>query len=113
MIGLSPLYLVDVERQDEPLADWGRKDFVGLDEAAGVVSHVLDIEHIVQVAVLVADQVEHHVTVVLIGIDVVEDHQGIAIETGGEGLPCLFVDEVQQGLGRREKDHMVIDDHSD
>ena len=97
---------MDVERQDEPLDDRRGEAGVGLDEVAGLLPHVLDVEHVVQVAVLVADQVEHHVAVVLVGVDVVEDHQGVAIETRGDGLPCLSVDDVEQGL-RKEREREV------
>jgi len=88
--------LVDVERQDEPLDDRRGEAVVGLDEVAGLLSHVLDVEHVVQVAVLVADQVEHHVAVVLVSVDMVKDHHGVAIETRGDCLPGLSVDDVEQ-----------------
>lgn len=48
-------YLVGIDRQDEPLADRGREAFVGLDEAADFLFYVLDVEHVVQATVLVAD----------------------------------------------------------
>lgn len=91
---------MDVERQDEPLADRRAEAFIGLHEAAGVLSHVLDVEHVVQVAVLVGDKVEHHVVVDLVCVYVVKNHQGVAIEASGHRLSCLSVDDVKQGLGR-------------
>ena len=99
----SQLYLVGVERQDEPPADRRREVLVGLLELAGLLLHVLDIEHVVQVAVVVADEVEHHVSIGLVRIDVVENHQGVTVETGGHGLSCLSVDDVKQSLGRTEE----------
>ena len=89
---------MDVERQDEPLADRWREAFVGLDEAVGLLCHVLDVEHVVQVAVLVGDQVKHHVAVGLVRVDVVKNHQGVAIETSGHCLARLSVDDVEQSL---------------
>lgn len=87
------------ERQDEPLAGRWREALVGLDEAAGRLCHVLDVEHVVQVAVFVGDQVEHHVVVVLVGVDVVEDVESRRSELvaahvtcrvfGGQVEPCL------------------------
>lgn len=98
---------MDFERQDEPLGDGRWEAAVGLDEAAGLLSHVLDVEHVVQVAVLVADQVEHHVVVVLVGVDVVEDHQGVAVETRGNRLSRLSVYDVEQRL-RKERVILLI-----
>lgn len=95
-------YLVDVERQDEPLADWRGEGLVGLGEFAGLLPHVLDVEHVVQVAVLVGDEVEHQVAVVLIRVDVVKNHQGVAVETSGHRLSCFSVDDVEQSLQRDE-----------
>lgn len=103
-------YLVGVERQDEPLADrWG-EDLVGLDEFAGLLPHVLDVEHVVQVAVLVGDEVEHQVAVGLVRVDVVKNHQGVAVETSGHRLSCFSVDDVEQSLrGRNTGVKLSID----
>lgn len=92
-------YLVDVERHDKPLADWRAEFLVGLHEVAGVLSHVPDVEHIVQAAVLIGDHVEHHVSVLLIGVNVVENHQGVPVVTSGYCLSRLPVDDVEQRLG--------------
>lgn len=75
---------------------------MGLDEVAGVFFQVLEIEHVVQVAVFVADQVKHHMAVVLVGIDVVENHQGISIKVGRDDLSCLFIDDMKQSLEKKK-----------
>ncbi len=93
---------MDAERQDEPLAHGRTEALVGLDEAARLLSHVLDVEHVVQVAVFVADEVKHHVAIRLICIDVVENHQGVTIETSGHGLSCVSVDDVKNGLKKKK-----------
>lgn len=95
---------MDAERQNKSLADrWG-EFLVGVDEAVGFLFHVLDVEHVVQVAVFVADQVEHHMVVGLVGVDVVENHQCVGIETGAHLLSCVSVDDVKQCLGQRWKE---------
>lgn len=99
---LLQLYLVDVERQDEPLARrCGEAIFIGLDEAAHVPFYVLDVEHVVQAAVLVADQVKHQVAVSLVCVDVVKNHQGVPVETSRHCLSRRSVDDVKKGLGRK------------
>lgn len=103
------LYLRDVERQDKPLADRRREAGVGLDEALGRLSQVADVEHVVQVSVPIGDQVKHHVVVLLVRVDVMEDHQGVAVETGRNHLPCLSVDEVKQGLKERRGMRVTTD----
>lgn len=92
---------MDVERQDEPLAERRAETFVVLDELVGVLPHVLDVEHVVHAAVLVADEVEHHVVVFLVRVNVMEDHQGVTIETCGHFLSCLPVDDVKQSLRKK------------
>lgn len=77
---------------------------MGLDEAAVVLPQVLQVEHVVQVAVLVADQVEHQVLVVFVRVDVVEKHEAVPVETGGHHISCCSIDDVKQGLERRSRD---------
>lgn len=93
------LHLAGVERQDEPLAHRRRAVLVALHQGLALLPHVAQVEHVVQVAVAVGDQVEDHVAVGLVGVDVVEDHQWVAVETGGDGLPRLLVNDVKQSLG--------------
>lgn len=95
---LHQLYLFDVQWEDEPLADWWGEALVGMDEGADVLSDVPDVEHVVEAAVAVGDQVAHQVAAVLVRIDVVENHQCISIETGGDSLSCRPVDDVKEGL---------------
>lgn len=91
-------YLVHVQREDEPLADrWGEA-LVGLDELVRVPPDVPDVEHVVQAAVAVGDEVAHQVASVLVRVDVVKDDQSVTIETGGDGLSCRPVDDVKDGL---------------
>jgi len=97
-----------VERQDEPLARRRREALVVLDEVVGLLLHVPDVEHVVQVAVVVGDQVEHHVAVVLVRVDVVKDHQGVAVETGGHGLSGLSVDDVKQRLEGKANSPVIL-----
>lgn len=95
------VYLVDVERQNESLTNRWREVLVGLDEGVGVLCHVVEVEHVIQVAVLVGDQVKHHVAVLLVGVDVMENHQSVTIVTGGHSLSCLSVDDVKQSLEKK------------
>lgn len=44
---LHELYLVDVQREDEPLANWWAEALVGLDEVACVLFDISDVEHVV------------------------------------------------------------------
>lgn len=98
---LRRLYLLDVQREDEPLADRRGEGLVGLDEGAGVLSDVPDVEHVVEAAVAVGDQVAHQVPAVLVRVDVVENHQRVSVETGGDGLSCRPVDDVKEGLEQK------------
>lgn len=83
---LHQLYLFGVQWEDEPLTDWWGKALVGMDEGAGVLSDVPDVEHVVEAAVAVGDQVAHQVAAVLVRVDVVENYHRISIETGGDSL---------------------------
>lgn len=96
-------YPLDVERQDEPLADGRAEDLVGLGEGLALSPHVLDVEHVVQVAVFVGDEVEHHVTFVFVRVDVVEGHESVGVVTRGHGLPGLSVEDVDQSLWRKQE----------
>lgn len=91
-------YLVGLQWEDKPLANWWGEALVGLDEGAGVLSDVSDVEQLVEAAVLVGDQVAYQVAGVLVCVDVVEQYQCIPIETGGDGLSCRSVDDVKEGL---------------
>lgn len=94
-------YLVNIEWQDEPLADGrGKGVFVGFDEAADLLPEVLDVEHVIEAAVAVADHVKHQVAILLEGVNVVEDYQGVTVEAGRQCLACCPVDNVEQGLAR-------------
>lgn len=98
---LHHLYLVGVQREDEPLADWWGEGVVGLDEGACVLSEVSDVEHVVEAAVAVADQVAHQVAAVLVCVDVVEHDQRVSIEAGGDSLSCRSTDDVKEGLEQK------------
>lgn len=78
---------------------WGEL-LVCLNEAVGFLSYVVEVEHVIQVAVLVGDDVKHHMPIFLIGIDVMENHQSITIKAGGHRFSCLFIDDVKQSLER-------------
>lgn len=95
---LHYLYLVDVQREDKPLADWWGEALVGLDEGVCVLSDIPDVEHVVEAAVAVGDQVAHQLAAVLVCVDVVENYQRVPVETGGDGLSCRSVDDVKEGL---------------
>lgn len=94
-------YLLDAERQDEPLAEGRGELLVGVDEVVRLVCHVVKVEHVVQVAVLVGDDVEHHVAVLLVGIDVMEDHQSISVVLKGCCFPRLYIDDMKERLQRK------------
>lgn len=93
-------YLVDVQRQDESLADRRGELLVGLDEVVRFLGHVVEVEHVVQVAVIVGDDVEHDVVVVFVGVDVMENHQSIGSVAKRFNLSCLYVDDVKERLKR-------------
>lgn len=59
---------------------------------------VLDVEHVIEAAVAVADHVKHQVAILLVRVDVVEDYQGVAVEAGRQCLARRPVDHVEQGL---------------
>lgn len=74
---------------------------MALDEVASLFFDVLQVEHVVQVAVRVTDQVKHHMAVILIGIDVVKNHQGIGMKTCGDFLSCFSIDDMKKSLQKK------------
>lgn len=103
-LGVVPsdgLYLVDVQWEDKPLADRWTEALIGLHELVCVPSEVSDVEHVVEAAVTVGDEVTHQVSAVLVRVDVVENYQGITMETGGDRLSCCPVDNVKEGLEQK------------
>lgn len=90
-----PLYLVNSNGQDKSLTDWRREDFVVFDKLICVLSHVFNVEHVVQVTVFVRDQIKYNMAVFLKGIYVVEHYKRISIELCGHCLSSLPVDQIE------------------
>lgn len=91
-------YLVYVERKDKPLTCWSREVLVGLYKLGDILLHVVYIEHIVQIAVLVCNQVKDDMAIFLIGIDVMEDHKWVCIVLRAHSFPSLPIDQMDQCL---------------
>lgn len=91
-------YLVYVERKDKPLACWSREVLVGLYKLCDILLHVVYVEHIVQIAVLVCNQVKDDMAIILISIDVMEDHKWVCVELCFHSFPSLPIDQMDQCL---------------
>lgn len=56
------------------------------------------VEHIIQIAVLVCNQVKNNMAIFLISIDVMEDDKWVCIVFRAHSFPSLPVDQMNQCL---------------
>lgn len=87
-----------MQRKDKPLARWSREVLVVLYKLVNILLHVVDVEHIVQIAVLVCDQVKDNMVIFLISIDVMEDHKWVSVVLCAHSFPSLPIDQMEQCL---------------
>lgn len=100
-------YLVYVERKDKPLACWSREVLVGLYKMCNILLHVVEIEHIVQIAVLVRNQVKDDMAIFFISIDVMEDHKWVCVVLCFHSFPSLPIDHMDQCLCGDQKQQLL------
>lgn len=99
----SSCYLVHAEGHGEPLkgGDGGE-----LEVLFKVLVQVVQVETLVEAAVLVGDDIKQKAAVLLVGIDVMKNHHRVRVKLGGYGLPSPLVNYVNVSL--KEDAHPVV-----